>query len=344
MIPILVAGAVSLLAAFLGVPLLLRPLVRLGVGQQIREDGPERHKAKAGTPTMGGLAIVAATLVGWLAAHLVPNTPFSVGGWLVVLALVGGAAIGFADDLLKVSRRRSLGLNKRSKFGAQLLLGGIVALLALEVAHVSPVLAFTRLADPVLALPAWAWAIWAVFVMTGSSNAVNLTDGLDGLAAGATALAASCLVVAGYFQFRHYGVYHIPDALDLSLATASLLGACVGFLWWNTAPARIIMGDTGSLAIGSALAAIALELKLDLLYPIVVGLFIVVTLSVVLQVASYRLFGRRIFRMAPLHHHFELLGWPETTIIVRFWIVAGLFGALGLGLFYSAFIASRGGL
>lgn len=344
MIDLFVSGATALVVSLLGTGVLCRLLARWGVGQQIRADGPAEHSAKAGTPTMGGVAIVAGFVAGWLASHALPDSPFTWSGDLVVFAVVGAGAVGFADDLVKVRRRRSLGLNKRSKLAGQLVVGVLFALGALRLAHVSTVLAFIRVSPGIVDLGAIGWAVWAVLVLTGSSNAVNLTDGLDGLAAGASVFAFACLVIIGYWQFRHTGVYHIPAALDLADEAAALLAATTGFLWWNAAPARIFMGDTGSLALGAGLAAIALQMKIDLLLPIIAGLFVIVTLSVIIQVASFRLFHRRVFRMAPLHHHFELAGWPETTVIVRFWILAGLFAALALGLFYGDFIALRGAL
>jgi phospho-N-acetylmuramoyl-pentapeptide-transferase len=181
--------------------------------------------------------------------------------------------------------------------------------------------------------------VWGTFIIAAAANAVNLTDGLDGLAAGSSTFCFACLAIIGYWQYRHFSIYHVPDALDLALAAVALAGACLGFLWWNAAPAKIFMGDTGSLSIGSGLAALCLMMNLDLLLVIIGGLFVIITLSVVIQVISFRVFHRRVFLMAPLHHHFELKGWPETTVIVRFWILAGLFAALGLGIFYGDFLS-----
>ncbi len=255
-----------------------------------------------------------------------------------MLTLVGATAIGFADDWIKVRHRRSLGLNKRGKFAAQVGLGVLVSTLAVEWAHASTTLSFTRYDLPGLHMGTALWVVWATLIIVGAANAVNLTDGLDGLAAGSSTFCFACLAVIGYWQYRHFAIYHVRDALDLALAAVALAGACLGFLWWNAAPARIFMGDTGSLAIGSGLATLCLLMNLDLLLVIIGGLFVIVTLSVVIQVVSFRVFGRRVFLMAPLHHHFELLGWPETTVIVRFWILAGLFAALGLGIFYGDFL------
>ncbi len=339
MISLMTAGGLALWVAVLTTPLLIRWLVRNGIGQQIREDGPQVHIAKAGTPTMGGICIIAAVVVGFLAAHLIPGDHFSRSGTLIVLAIVGAGLIGFADDWIKFRRRRSLGLNKRAKFGAQLALGVTFSLLAVYWAHTSTSVSFTRYDSIGLHLGTAVWVVWATLIIAASANAVNLTDGLDGLAAGSSTFCFACLAIIGYWQYRHFAIYHVADALDLALAAVALAGACLGFLWWNAAPAKIFMGDTGSLSIGSGLAALCLLMNLDLLLVVIGGLFVIITLSVVIQVISFRVFHRRVFLMAPLHHHFELLGWPETTVIVRFWILAGLFAALGLGIFYGDFLS-----
>jgi phospho-N-acetylmuramoyl-pentapeptide-transferase len=339
MIPLMTSGGIALLVAVFTTPFLIRWLIRNGIGQQIREDGPQVHIAKAGTPTMGGICIVGAVVVGFLAAHLIPGDHFSRSGALIVLAIVGAALIGFADDWIKFRRRRSLGLNKRAKLGAQIALGVTFSLLAVYWAHASTLVSFTRYDSIGLHLGTAVWVVWATLIIAASANAVNLTDGLDGLAAGSSTFCFACLAIIGYWQYRHFGIYHVADALDLALASVALAGACLGFLWWNAAPAKIFMGDTGSLSIGSGLAALCLLMNLDLLLVVIGGLFVIITLSVVIQVISFRVFHRRVFLMAPLHHHFELLGWPETTVIVRFWILAGLFAALGLGIFYGDFLS-----
>jgi phospho-N-acetylmuramoyl-pentapeptide-transferase len=288
---------------------------------------------------MGGICIVGAVVVGFLSAHFIPGVTFSRSGALVMYAIVGAALIGFADDWIKVRHRRSLGLNKRAKFGAQIALGVSFSLLAVYWAHASTTLSFTRYDSIGLHMGTAVWVVWGTFIIAASANAVNLTDGLDGLAAGSSTFCFACLAIIGYWQYRHFSIYHVPDALDLALAAVALAGACLGFLWWNAAPAKIFMGDTGSLSIGSGLAALCLMMNLDLLLVIIGGLFVIITLSVVIQVISFRVFHRRVFLMAPLHHHFELKGWPETTVIVRFWILAGLFAALGLGIFYGDFLS-----
>jgi phospho-N-acetylmuramoyl-pentapeptide-transferase len=339
MISLMTSGGIALWVAVLTTPLLIRWLLKNDIGQQIREDGPQVHIAKAGTPTMGGICIVGAVVVGFLSAHLIPGVPFSRSGMLVMYALVNAALIGFADDWIKVRHRRSLGLNKRAKFGAQMALGVSFSLLAVYWAHASTTLSFTRYDSLGLHMGTGVWVVWGTLIIAASANAVNLTDGLDGLAAGSSTFCFACLSIIGYWQYRHFSIYRVPDALDLALASVALAGACLGFLWWNAAPAKIFMGDTGSLSLGSGLAALCLLMNLDLLLVIIGGLFVIETLSVVIQVISFRVFHRRVFLMAPVHHHFELLGWPETTVIVRFWILAGLFAALGLGIFYGDFLS-----
>ncbi len=334
------SGGIALWAAALGTPLLIRWLTRRKIGQQIREDGPYMHLAKAGTPTMGGLAMVLAAVAGYLICHAGTHVAFSRAGVLVVLVIVCAGGIGLLDDWIKVRHRRSLGLNKRAKLASQILLAAAFALAAEHWAGVNTHLSFTRTLGPNFG--AVGWVLWAVLVMVGTANAVNLTDGLDGLASGSATFCFACLAIIGYWQFRHFSLYHVSSALDLALSSVALAGACLGFLWWNAAPARIFMGDTGSLAIGSGLAALCLQMNLQLLLPVIGGLFVIVTLSVLVQVVSFWVFGRRVFRMAPLHHHFELVGWPETTVIVRFWILAGLFAALGLGIFYADFLSVTG--
>lgn len=344
MISLMLAGGASLLVAALATPLLIRWLARKRIGQHIREDGPHMHLAKAGTPTMGGLAMLVALVVGYVVAHA-DNAGFSRDGVLVVLVTVAGGTIGFIDDWIKVRHRRSLGLNKRGKFSGQVLVALGFALAAEHWGHASTMLSFTRWNSTGIDLGSAGWLVWAVLVVVGTSNAVNLTDGLDGLASGSATFCFAILGIIGYWQFRHPGIYRLfgSTPLDLGLVAVTLAGACLGFLWWNAAPARIFMGDTGSLAIGSALGALALLMNLQLLLVVIGGLFVIVTLSVVVQVVSYRVFGRRVLRMAPLHHHFELMGWPETTVIVRFWILAGLFAAVGLGIFYADFLSVTSG-
>ncbi len=340
MLSIMSSGAAAFWLAILGTPVLVRWLLRKRIGQQIREEGPATHMAKAGTPTMGGLAIVGAVIGAYVIGHLGTEVSFSVDGLLVVITVFLFGAIGALDDWVKVRNQRSLGLNKRAKFGAQVLVSVLVAELAVHWAHTATTLSFTRLDSPGVQLGQVGWVAFAAFVLVATSNAVNLTDGLDGLAAGSSGFCFSVLAILGYWICRHRHIFHVPPAyaIDLALTAVALAGACLGFLWWNAAPARVNMGDTGSLAIGSGLGALCLLLNLDLLLPVLGGLFVIETLSVIAQVVSFRVFHRRILRMAPVHHHFELGGWPETTVIVRLWICAGLFAALALGIFYGVYL------
>ena len=340
MLGLLVSGSVALWVAILFTPILIRYFRNRQIGQHIREDGPATHVVKAGTPTMGGIAIVAAVVLGYVIGHAGTEIRFSRTGYLTVGVVVAFGIIGYVDDYIKVHHRRSLGLNKRAKAAAQLVCALAFAVLAVHWAHTSTALSFTRYEAIGFDLGQVGWVVFAVLVMVGSSNAVNITDGVDGLAAGASTFCFAVLSIMGYWIFRHVAIYHVlpASAIDLSLVAVALAGACIGFLWWNAAPAKIIMGDTGSLAIGAGLAALCLLLDLDLLLLVIGGLFVMETVSVILQVISFRVFGRRIFRMAPIHHHFELGGWPETTVIVRFWILGGLFCALGLGIFYGDFL------
>ena len=340
MIALLLAAATSLVISLVGTPLLIRVLRARGIGQLIREDGPSGHHTKAGTPTMGGIAILSGALAGYVVGNLRPGgNGFEAAGLCLMGLLLGLGVVGFIDDYLGIRFQRNLGLNKRAKSAGQLVVGVAFAMVAVHWAGASTHISFTR--DLGFDLGPWGWGVWAVIIITATANAVNLTDGLDGLASGASALVASAFVIVAFWQVRH-AFYGVPpaDALDLAIVAAAILGACAGFLWWNAAPARIFMGDTGSLALGGGLAGLALLTRTHLLLPIMGGLFVLETVSVVIQVISFRGFKRRVFRMAPIHHHFELAGWPEFTVIVRFWLITGLFVAFGLGLFYADFIGS----
>jgi phospho-N-acetylmuramoyl-pentapeptide-transferase len=346
-IALLIAGGVSFAAAVLGTPLLIRVLRARGIGQLIRDDGPftHPHAGKAGTPTMGGIAIVGGVVLGYLIAHIrSEQLKFARAGLTLMLLVIGLALVGFLDDYLAVRRGRNLGLRKRGKTGGQLLVASGFALLALHWVDASTHLSFTRSLD--LDLGTWLWFAFAVVVVYGTSNAVNITDGMDGLAAGSATFVFAAFTVICFWQFRHPAVYGIEaaSAVDMAVVAAAFAGACGGFLWWNAAPARIFMGDTGSLAIGGAMAGLALLNHTVLLLPILGGLYVVETASVIAQVISFRGFGRRVLRMAPIHHHFEVVGWPEFTVIVRFWIFAGACVALGVGLFYADFINIPGAL
>jgi len=342
---ILVSAAVSLMLALIGTPLAIRVFSRHGYGQLIREEGPAAHASKRGTPTMGGTVIIIASLVGYLVGHAVTLSPMSVSGVLVLALMTGLGFVGFVDDFIKIYKQRSLGLRSGAKFGGQVVVGVVFALLVQRFpdgydltpadTHISFLRDIGGSIGPVI------FVLWVVVMTAGASNAVNLTDGLDGLATGAAGLVLAAYVLIGIWQERNdctnflaSQCYQVRDPLDLAVVAAAVLGACFGFLWWNAPPARIFMGDTGSLALGGVLVGLAVCTRTQLLLAILGGLFVIITLSVVIQVGSFKLTGRRVFRMAPLQHHFELLGWAETTIVVRFWLICGLFIALGLGVFY----------
>jgi phospho-N-acetylmuramoyl-pentapeptide-transferase len=349
-IRLLLAAAIALVLSLVGTRYLITWLTDHGLGQPIRDDLPEGHSTKAGTPTMGGLAIVIAALIAYAGPKvlglIIPELDDGVTTWtgiFVMLTIAGAGFVGLLDDYLKVSRERNLGLTKTTKsLGLLAVAIGFALLVTLtDVTGVHTTLSFTRFDSPGIDLGTVGWIIIAVLWILGTTNAVNLTDGLDGLAAGSSIFGFAAFVVIGFWSFRHPDVYGTTHALDLAVVASAMLGACTGFLWWNAAPARIIMGDTGALAIGAGLATLSLTTSTELLLPVIGGLFVIETVSVILQVGSFRLFGgRRVFRMAPLHHHFELAGWPETTVIIRFWILAGLCTALGLGLYYADFVST----
>jgi phospho-N-acetylmuramoyl-pentapeptide-transferase len=338
MLSLMESGGVAFLVSLFVTPLWIRFLSARQLGQRIRDDGPAHHQAKAGTPTLGGVVIVAAATAGYGAGHFQTAIHFTRSGYLAIGVVIASGLLGFIDDYIGIKNERNLGLNKRGKFAGQFAIATAFALLALFWVHTSTHLSFTRASLPGWNMTGFGWAILAIFIVVATSNAVNLTDGLDGLAAGSGTFSFGVLAIIGYWQFRHFSIYHLHAALDLGLVAVGLVGACLGFLWWNAAPARIMMGDTGSLAIGTGLGALCLLMNLDLLLIILGGLFVAETLSVILQIFSFRLFHRRIFRMAPFHHHFELGGWPETTVIIRLWILAGLMAMLGLGIFYGDFL------
>jgi phospho-N-acetylmuramoyl-pentapeptide-transferase len=343
-IAMLMSAATAFLLTFVGTPLLIRQLRRRGIGQQIRDDGPiaHPHVSKAGTPTMGGIAIVAAVAAGYIVAHFRHKTvAFSTSGWTLLALILGLGAVGFLDDYLGVRARRNLGLRKRGKTVGIVAVAAVFAWLSLDFAQTSTRLSFTR---PLAAnLGSAGWFVFAVLIVYATANAVNLTDGLDGLAAGSSAFVFAAFMIIAFTEFRHPLIYGLrpaqtAQALDMAIVAAAMFGACAGFLWWNAAPAQIIMGDTGSLAIGGAMAGLALLTRTALLLPILAGLPVLETLSVVAQVVSYRGFRRRVLRMAPIHHHFEVGGWSEFTVTVRFWLFSGICVALAIGIFYADFL------
>lgn len=348
MIPLLIAAAVGLLASIFGTPYAIRFLRRREIGQFIQEDIQGQHGHKQGTPTMGGVVFVTAGVFGWLLSHLQVWTPdggfsfalrpFSSGGLLAVLALVGMSVVGLADDWTKYSHKRSLGLSKAAKFGGQLAIAGVFAFGATQAGIITEI-SFVRPLGIDLGV---FFVFWVLIMLTGAANGVNLADGMDGLAAGSSALVVASYTVIAFWQFRNPDFYSAVDPLELAIVSAAMFGALLGFLWWNAPPAKIFMGDVGSQGIGGLLAALALLTNTQLLLIILGAIYVAETVSVILQVASFKLTGKRIFRIAPLHFHFDLGGWPETTVVVRFWILTGIGVALGLGFFYGDFLRLEG--
>ncbi len=359
---ILIAAVFALMTSILCTPLVVVYFRRRGFGQEIRIDGPQSHLVKRGTPTMGGVAIIGSTVVGYAVAHVIIAIRGGGGpdasGMLALFLMVGLGTVGFLDDLIKIRRQRSLGLRARAKFLGQLVVAVAFAIMALRwpdkfgITPASKHLSFVRDIGAI-SIGAVGFVILAYLIISATSNAVNLTDGLDGLAAGAAAMVFGAFTLISFLQFRNpcgahplAGCYNVRDSLDLALVAASAMSACFGFLWWNAPPARIFMGDTGSLALGGLMAGLAILTRTELLLVALGGLFAAVTVSSIMQTGWFKFTrirtgtGRRIFRMAPLHHHFELAGWEPITIIVRFWIMGGMAVAFGMGLFYADFIGN----
>jgi phospho-N-acetylmuramoyl-pentapeptide-transferase len=328
----------SLTALFLVLvlgPWMIERLRRLQVGQYIREEGPKGHHEKAGTPTMGGILVLAGILVPTLLWGDLTNRNV----WILVLSTVAFGAIGFADDYLKVMKKRSLGLTARRKLQGQIAVGLVLGAAIYWFSLAQPIQYSTRVIFPFFknVMPELSafYILFAVVILVLSSNAVNVTDGLDGLAIGATLIAAAAFTVLAYVTghrvFSDYlDLLFLPGSGEVTVFCGAMVGASLGFLWWNCYPAQIFMGDVGSLSLGGALGTVAILIKHELLLISVGGLFVVEGLSVVLQVLSFKLTGRRIFRMAPLHHHFELIGWKEPQIVIRFWVVAFVFALFSL--------------
>jgi phospho-N-acetylmuramoyl-pentapeptide-transferase len=351
---VLLAASFGLIITLFGTPVAIRALMRQGYGQLIRDDGPTSHHTKRGTPTMGGAVIIAGTLIGYFGAHLLTWSETTVSGLLVLFLMTGLGIVGFLDDYIKVAKQRSLGLRAWAKLSGQSVVAVTFAVLAVNFPDrsgftpASTEISFIR--DTGLGLGAVLFVVWAYLMIAGTSNGVNLTDGLDGLATGTSVMVFASYVLMGIWQFGQNcasvlpdeslaSCYEVRDPLDLAVVAAAIMGACFGFLWWNASPAKIFMGDTGSLALGGALAGLAITTRTQLLLVLVGGLFVLISLSVIVQVGFFKLTGRRVFRMAPLQHHFELVGWGEVTIVIRFWIIAGLLVALGLGVFYAEWVA-----
>jgi len=353
---ILLAGGLSLLFTVFGTRLAIRVFAARGYGQLIRDDGPTTHHTKRGTPTMGGLVIVLSTLVAYFLAKLVTGSHVTLSALLLFFLFAGMGTVGFLDDFIKIYKQRNLGLRSKAKFIGQTAVAVIFGFLVLWKVHpledsrgVTPAghaISFTRDLDKI-ALPTGLLIVFIVLMIAGASNAVNLTDGLDGLAAGASMMVFGAYTLVNIWQnnqscaFRPGpACYDVRDPLDLAVVAAAITGACFGFLWYNASPAQIFMGDTGSLALGGAVAGMAVLTRTELLLGLLGGLFVLQTMSVILQVGYFKLTkGKRLFRMAPLHHHFELLGWEEITVVVRFWLIGAVFVAAGLGIFYAEWVA-----
>ncbi len=364
MIALLIGSASALFFALVGTPLFIKLLVRKSYGQFIRDDGPTAHHTKRGTPTMGGAVIVGSVLLAYFLTHgvmalLGASTGPSVSGLLLLLVTAGMGAVGFFDDYIKISKQRSLGLSAGAKIAGQSFVGILFAVLALQFPDdqgrtpASTAISFLRDTSVDLAFAgtlvgAILFVLWSNLIMTAATNGVNLADGLDGLAAGASILVFAAYMLMGIWQSNQSCgslqvpvnvCYEVRDPLDLALIAGSMAGALVGFLWWNTSPAKIFMGDTGSLAIGGAIAGFAILSRTQLLLVVMAGLFVMITLSVIIQVGYFKATGgKRVFKMAPLQHHFELKGWQEVTVVVRFWILGGLFVAVALGIFYADWV------
>ncbi|MFF0271076.1 phospho-N-acetylmuramoyl-pentapeptide-transferase [Kribbella sp. NPDC004536] len=353
MISILFGGAVSMVLTLLGTRYAIKWLARRGYGQEIRDDGLQSHMIKRGTPTMGGTVFIVATIVGYFAAKLFTMQPPTASAILVLFLFAGMGTVGFLDDFIKIFRQRSLGLRSKAKLAGQTLVAVIFAVLALQFPDdrgqrpASPFISFIRDIGW-LQLPAILVIIWILLLIAGMSNGVNLADGLDGLATGASMMVFGAYTLICIWQFnqscateRGVGAkcYEVRDPRDLAVVAACLTGALFGFLWWNASPAKIFMGDTGSLSLGGALAGMAVMTRTELLVLLLGGLFVLITASVILQVGYFKLtHGKRLFRMAPLHHHFEMLGWEQVNVVIRFWIIQGLCVVIGLGVFYAEWV------
>jgi phospho-N-acetylmuramoyl-pentapeptide-transferase len=368
-IALLVAGAFGLAFTLFMTPVFIKLFKRLSWGQFIRDDGPQSHHSKRGTPTMGGIIFILGSGFGYLVGHLVAQVPLTLVGVLVLFLMVGMGVVGFVDDFLKTRRQRSLGLGGWAKIFGQVIVAVIFAVFALSFPDENGLTPASTMVSFVRDIP-WLnfmtfgvvvggilFGIWSTIIIVSASNGVNVADGLDGLATGAAIFVISSFIFIGFWQNNQsafstngggsspadlFKAYETRDPLDLAVVAAAIAGSLIGFLWYNTSPAQIFMGDTGSLGIGGALAGLAIMSRTELLLVVTGGLFLIVTGSVILQRAYFKLtHGKRIFLMSPLHHHFELKGWAEVTVVVRFWLISGMFVAVGVGLFYLEWVSRR---
>lgn len=344
---ILAAALLAFLLAVFCTPVAIRYLRRLKVGQEIRAEGPQQHASKRGTPTMGGIVFILATVVAYAVVHIVLAGEVDRGvtatGVFLLGLLVGMGVVGFLDDYIKIRKKRSLGLNKRGKIAGQLLVGIGFGLLAVLIVNgdgltvASDSVSFIR-DIPWLPITKFGTVAFITFITISTANGVNLTDGLDGLATGSSVMVLLAYALIGYWQFRHPANYVVADPLEIAIIAAAAAGACFGFLWWNAAPAKVFMGDTGALGLGGLIGGLAVATRTEFLLVIIGALFVIILVTEIMQIVSFRMFGRRIFRMVPLHHHFELAGWPEVNIVIRFWIIAAIGVATGIGVFYLDFL------
>jgi phospho-N-acetylmuramoyl-pentapeptide-transferase len=361
---VFVSAVVAFLVTILLTPVAIRGFTRLKAGQPIRTDGPKTHLTKMGTPTMGGVVFILATVIAYVAGHFVlatlpakqlgAPTGITTTGVVLLGLFVGLGAVGFVDDFLKVRKRNSLGLSMRQKLLWQTVVGVLCGWAALwfpssGLEHETVAASTISFVKDLRWLDITQYGALAlfVFVVLSMSNAVNLTDGLDGLATGTSVAVIGSYAFIAFWQYRHWDVdpayqepyaYEVRDPLEIAIIAAAAAAACFGFLWWNASPARIFMGDTGSLALGGLIAGLAFATRTVLLLPVLAILFTMIALTWVIQIGSFKLWQRRVFRMVPLQHHFELAGWSEVNIVVRFWIIAGIGVASALGLFYADFL------
>jgi len=351
MLTILVAGAVSMVITLLGTRYWITFLHKRAYGQFIRSDGPTSHAVKRGTPTMGGVVLIFAVVVGYFVGHLVMWNAISASGLLLLGLIVGLGIVGFIDDWMKISHARSLGLGSVAKFSLQTVVGLAFTIAALQfpdgrgVTPASTYISFLK-DIPWLGLPVVLAVIWMVFLIDGFSNGANLTDGLDGLLTGSAIMVFVAYGLVNYFQGNHFcddmvelNCYLVRNPTDLATISVAMAGGLVGFLWWNARPAKIFLGDTGSLAIGGAVAGMAIMTRTELLVLVIGLLFVLEAFSVMAQVGYFKLtHGKRLFKMAPLHHHFEMIGWEEVTVVIRFWIIAGVAAVAGVCIFYGEWV------
>ncbi|MCC3762079.1 phospho-N-acetylmuramoyl-pentapeptide-transferase [Glycomyces sp. TRM65418] len=373
---VIVAAFVAFALTMALTPLAAKAFRRLKAGQPIRTDGPQTHLVKAGTPTMGGVVFIVTTVLAYIAGHLVlmalPEevdglvltrpTGFTATGIVLIGLFVSCGFVGFIDDWLKIRRKHSGGISGKAKvvgLSIAATIFGVVAVYytgsidttAISETVATPFISFTGKDVGFLNVTKIGMVVVIVLLVNATANGVNLTDGLDGLATGASMMAFLAFLIIGFWQYRHWCggprpaanlCYDVRDPLELALIAGAAAGAMFGFLWWNTSPAQIFMGDSGSLSLGALIAGLAIASKTILLLPIIGALFVICTASVMIQVTSFKLTGRRVFRMSPIQHHFELAGWSEVTIVVRFWIISGIGVAIALGFFFADFLRIAG--